>query len=694
MLVRGRAALKAALTGTLLLVAAPVATVATAGGAAAAAAPGVVWTWGSNDFGQLGNGHTSSTPVGPAQVAGLSNVVDVHGGREHVVALTSSGQVYTWGSNQQGQLGLGDSSNRPAPTAVPGMNDVTAVTAGHNHTLVLRSDGTVWGFGLNATGQLGDGTKTLRRAPVQVKTAGGGNLTGVVKIAAGRDMSYAIKSDGTAWAWGANSYGELGDGSTTNRLSPVRVGTLTNVVDIAGGRDHGLALTGNGTVYAFGWNTYGQLGDGTTANRSTPVQVTTGVTQVIAGAHHSYALRSDGQVYSWGRNYRAELGDGTMTQRTRPVLVHNVSNAVSIGSGRDHGVAVLADGTVRTWGYNVNGQLGDGTTTSRTSAVAPLPPGVSGAELAGGGGGEYSVVLVGSGPPPPPPPSPPTAKIDVTCDLLDCSFDGSDSADKDGTIQSYAWQIDGTPDPSTDPVLHHLFSQPGTHTVSLTVTDDDTLTGSTSTQVTVTDTAPPPPSVTFQGVKVFNGNVANASVAVPTGVQAGDRLVLVATTNRPATATTPSGWTLLSTVSDGTEVRSWVFTRTASAPGGSVAVKFDATSKANLSLLAYDGAGAPTATGAAETGTGTQHKTPSASVATAGSTVLSYWADKSSTVHGWSLPATVTSRSTTSGTGGGLLTSTVGDSSGVAAGTWPSVTATAGTSSAKAVMWSVVLPPA
>ncbi len=168
-------------------------------------------------------------------MSGLSDVVDVHGGREHVAALTSSGQVYTWGSNQKGRSGSATPATGPGRQPVPGMSDATAVESGHNHTLVLRSDGTVWTFGLNASGQLGDGTTTLRRAPVQVK-----NLTGVVAIAAGRDMSYAIKSDGTAWAWGANSYGELGDGTTTNRSTPVQVKNPTNVVGIAGGRDHGL----------------------------------------------------------------------------------------------------------------------------------------------------------------------------------------------------------------------------------------------------------------------------------------------------------------------------------------------------------------------------------------------------------------------------------------------------------------------
>jgi alpha-tubulin suppressor-like RCC1 family protein len=164
------------------------------------------------------------------------------------------------------------------------------------------------------------------------------------------------------------------------------------VVGIAGGRDHGLALRGDGTVWAWGSNDYGQVGDGTRTDRTSPVLVTSAVTQVIAGAHHSYALRADGTVAAWGRNYRANLGDGTTTTRTRPVSVQNLSSVMSIGSGRDTGMAVLDDGHLMAWGSNQAGQVGDGTTVNRTTPV--LVQGVEGAVLAGGGGAEYAVALV------------------------------------------------------------------------------------------------------------------------------------------------------------------------------------------------------------------------------------------------------------------------------------------------------------
>ncbi len=146
-------------------------------------APGTVWTWGENDFGQLGNGTTSSSSVRPAAVAGLSNVVEMEGGREHIVALTRPGQVFVWGSNVEGQLGLGGNTNRSVPTQVGvpcGAGGVAQVAAGHNSTLSRCTDGRVFAWGLNSDGQLGDGTRTVRRTPVQVQ-----GVTDAVDVAIG-----------------------------------------------------------------------------------------------------------------------------------------------------------------------------------------------------------------------------------------------------------------------------------------------------------------------------------------------------------------------------------------------------------------------------------------------------------------------------------------------------------------------------
>src|SRR6266508_547366 len=218
-------------------------------GPALAATPGTPWTWGSNSFGELGDG-TTANHFTAAPVVGFAaaDAVELGGGREHVIALRTDGTVWTWGSSQYGQLGSG---------------------------------------GMNAQGQLGDGTTTRRLRPVQVR-----NLTGVTQIAGGRGHSLALQADGSVWAWGYNAFGELGDGTLTRRTTPVRAGTLTGVVAIAAGAYHSVALLADGTVRSWGRNNLGQLGDGTLTRRTTPVQVRnlTGVSAMTAGRAYTAAL--------------------------------------------------------------------------------------------------------------------------------------------------------------------------------------------------------------------------------------------------------------------------------------------------------------------------------------------------------------------------------------------------------------------
>lgn len=682
--VAARAALLVTVLGMLGLV---VPTLAGVGAAQAAISPGgAVWTWGSNGFGQLGDGTTQARPT-PGPVPGLDDVVDLHGGREHVIALRGNGTVWVWGSNGEGQLGLGTTVNRPSPTQVPGLAGATAVETGHNFSLALMSDRTVRTWGLNADGQLGDGSTTLRRSPVQVT-----GLSTATAVAAGRNMSYALRADGTVVAWGRNDEGQLGDGTTVRRTTPVRVGSLTDVVAIAGGRDHGLALRADNTVWAWGSNDYGQLGDGTTTDRTSPVQVLTGAAEVIAGAQHSYARRLDGTVAAWGRNYRANLGDGTTTQRTRPVSVRNLSSVVSIGSGRDTGMAVLADGRLMSWGHNSTGQVGDGTTVDRSTPV--LVPGVTGAALAGGGGAEYSVVVVSSGPPAP---RDPVAAFTATCEATSCSFDAGASDDPDGSVVGYAWDFgDGATSSEPDAATQHDYQAEGVYTVTLTVTDDSGATDVESRQVLAEDEPPPPVGPAWRATAATDASSSRPAVVVPGSVQAGDRLVLVVSTNRAATLATPAGWTLLSTVSDGTEIRSWLLTRVATAdlPGTSLRLTLDATAKVSVMLTAYAGAAAPSAFASrAEPASTRTHTAPAAAVSGAGSTVLRYYVDKGATAHGWTLPSVLAQRATTTGSGSGFLTAVLGDQGGVAAGTAPALNATSGLTSAKAIAWTVVLPP-
>lgn len=268
---------------------------------------------------------------------------------------------------------------------------VVVISGGGEHSLALKLDGTIWTWGDNEYGQLGDGTTTDRSTPVQVST-----LSGVVTISGGVFHSLALKSDGTIWTWGNNWYGQLGDGTTVERHTPVEVSGLSGVVAIAGGVYHSLALKSDGTVWTWGDNGYGQLGDGTNTNRTTPVQVSSlsGVVAIARGHQHSLALKSDGTVWAWGYNSDGQLGDGTNTNRTIPIQVSGLSGVVAIAGGYNHSLALKSDGTVWIWGNNRFGQLGDGTPTNKTTPVE-----VSGLSsiVTISGGGDHSLALKSDG---------------------------------------------------------------------------------------------------------------------------------------------------------------------------------------------------------------------------------------------------------------------------------------------------------
>ncbi|MBI2806017.1 MAG: Ig-like domain-containing protein [Planctomycetes bacterium] len=298
----------------------------------------------------------------------VSGIIDIADGNSHALFLRSDGTVWASGSNAFGELGDGTFTEHSAPAPVAGLTNVVAIAAGVETSLALRSNGTVWAWGRNLYGQLGDGTTVNRNTPVQV-----GVITNVVAIATHGYHSLALLSNGTVWAWGYNNSGELGDGTSTNRSTPVQVSGLTGVVAIAGGGiEFSLALKSDGTLRAWGANDYGQLGDGTTTARSTPVSVSglTGVKGIAAGSAHSLAVLTDGTVRAWGLNNTAQMGDGTAaTNRLTPVVVSGLANVRSLSGGQNHSLAVLNDGTAFSWGFNAQGQLGDGTNVQRTTPV-------------------------------------------------------------------------------------------------------------------------------------------------------------------------------------------------------------------------------------------------------------------------------------------------------------------------------------
>ena len=265
----------------------------------------------------------------------------------------------------------------------------------------MKSDGIAWSVGYNGSGQLGDGTTISRSNPVQVMDSNGSPFSNVRKLGTGSSHSIFVKGDGSAWSAGWNNSGQLGDGTTVSRSNPIQVvdtggSSLTNTISVSGGMWHSMILNSDGTMASFGRNNYGQLGDGTTTDRSNPVQVLhdasslapfpqISIKATAAGYAHTVYLKGDGTVWAAGWNNSGQLGDGTTTSTNPVQVVDGSGNPAERGGGdlhgrKSHGV-FEGDGTVWAAGFNGSGQLGDGTTPKKKSGA--------------GGGVDRAIRLVG-----------------------------------------------------------------------------------------------------------------------------------------------------------------------------------------------------------------------------------------------------------------------------------------------------------
>ena len=334
---------------------------------------GGLYDVGNNSHGQLGKGDTTNRSS-LVQVGALTTWINIAAAYQHTVATNQTNELWAIGGrNIYGELGLGDTTSRSSPVQVGALTNWSNVSSGTFYNFAVKTDGTLYAWGYNAYGQLGDGTTTNRSSPVQV-----GALTTWSKISCGQYHGLAIKTDGTLWSWGQNTtYGALGDGTTTNRNSPVQVGALTTWSQVVGGGQFSLAIKTDGTLWSWGNNGSGRLGQGNTTSYSSPVQVgaLTTWSKVAAGEDHSVAVKTDGTLWAWGGNNDGQLGDGTTTPRNSPVQVGALTNwnsldiVPSIGGGAQSTYAIKADGTLWAWGKNNKGQLGQGNTTYYSSPV-------------------------------------------------------------------------------------------------------------------------------------------------------------------------------------------------------------------------------------------------------------------------------------------------------------------------------------
>ena len=332
-----------------------------------------------------------------AQVAVRLRTVISTGGYYSVV-LKPDGTLWEWGGGSGGPRGDGTrwvangshlvsvttavglaadgtlwslAPNTDTPTPVPGGTNFVAVSTGYGHTVGLKADGTLWAWGYNGFGQLGDGTTTDRTTLTPVL---GGN--GFIAVAAGGEHTLALKADGTLWAWGHNFAGQIGDGTTTDEYVPTPVLAGNGFIAVSAGGMHSLALQSDGTVWAWGYNGLGQLGDGTTTDRAIPglVQGLPNVLTLAAGFYHNLALTADG-VWAWGANDDGQLGEGTYgaldPYRTSPIQVLSGGGFVDIAAGVFSSFAIQADGRTWAWGANRFGSLGLGFAAS--NGIFPVP---------------------------------------------------------------------------------------------------------------------------------------------------------------------------------------------------------------------------------------------------------------------------------------------------------------------------------
>jgi alpha-tubulin suppressor-like RCC1 family protein len=332
-------------------------------------------SWGLATSGQIGDGTTISKSS-PVQIGTLTNWKYISSSGSTAHAIRTDGSLWAWGLSSAGRLGDGTILNKSTPIQVGTSTDWYYIAkSGGGQILAIKTNGTLWSWGENARFGLGDGTNVDKSTPSQIGTStdwkhvttGGGGGTTVNGL--------AIKTNGTLWGWGENQFGNLGDGTTIAKSTPIQIGTSNDWRYVVTGIGT-LAIKTNGTLWAWGNNTSGVLGTGTTINYSSPVQVgiLTNWKYVSTRTRNCAAIKDDGTLWTWGHNSSGELGDRTTINKSSPIQIGGLTNwkHVDVGGSLTGGgliAAVKTDGTLWTCGNNFSGELGDGTTINKSSPI-------------------------------------------------------------------------------------------------------------------------------------------------------------------------------------------------------------------------------------------------------------------------------------------------------------------------------------
>ena len=332
------------------------------------ASNGTIWAWGSNYYGEIGDGTNTerNVPTASGNTAGWQSIT---AGGMMTFAIKTDGTLWGTGTNTSGQLGDGTMIDRNTLTQIGTDTNWKSVSthrsSGNAHTLAIKNNGTLWAWGENTEGQLGDGTNINKTIPTII-----GSESNWQSISAGYKSTAAIKINGTLWTWGSNNYGVLGDGSTgSSRNIPVQVGNDNDWRMVSVGNSFMLAIKNDGSLWASGYNVSGQLGDGTNSNRNTMLQIGTDTNwlSISAGGSHSLALKSNGTLWAWGSKIHGQLGMGAPAEHptiTTPTQVGTDIDWKIVSAGSRHSLAQKTDGTLLSWGANEYGQQGNGAPTA------------------------------------------------------------------------------------------------------------------------------------------------------------------------------------------------------------------------------------------------------------------------------------------------------------------------------------------
>jgi len=331
--------------------------------AAAITSDGGLYVWGDGYSGQIGNDSTTDCPT-PLCV--LENAFSVSVGMNHTAAVTSGGNLYTWGNGMNGQLGLGALQTRTVPARVYWISNVVSVTAGFSLTAAITENRSLYMWGINSNGEVGIGVTSLAVSTPQ-KVLENVKMVDIGWASTGSNHTVALTYTGDLYAWGDNSRGQVGNGTTVDQKFPYLV--LRDVAYAYAGNEYTAAITDSGDLYLWGYNKYGQLGNGDSVNQLKPVKILSDIQSVALGNRHSAAITTDGDLYTWGFNSFGQVGNNTNTTQYTPVKVLEDATQVCLGQYNTAAIAITDDGTpiLYTWGKGGNGQLGSGSDDDRAT---------------------------------------------------------------------------------------------------------------------------------------------------------------------------------------------------------------------------------------------------------------------------------------------------------------------------------------